>query len=560
MEHRSTLPALVPPLLAAALLRIWGLAGQVVLGDELHPIRSVVLHDLGTILTSYRAADPCIPLTAFLEVATLAGLPLTEVLLRLPALLAGIATVVVLPLAVLPAVGRRRALLFAWFLALSPSLVFYSRIGRPYAIIVLLGLLASAAFWRFWDGGGARWGALYALLGATAAWFHLLAAPAVAAPLAWAVGDVLTRRVRGRRPPERRRGLGSLAAAGAGLALGFAAFLVPAWPSFQAVVGAKVAGGRPGVGTLAGALVLQAGTPSPPLVVAFWVLTLLGGMVLLRERPRLAVYGTVVLALQWFAVVAVLQPTGSEHIVVIERYALVVFPLVLLAAVAGLDRLWTAGAGRPARRWAARGAAVAVVAGLVAGHPYLLEPALRLGPWAGSGTAKLFGTGRPPPALPDGQVPAAYRALAATPGNGALVEAPAYPASWASRAQLALWRLHGRPVVLASQQGWFRAPEARRLLRFKTLVAARPESLRPAGARFVVLHRDRPRLVRIEQAFTNGDTPVEIPPSRPTHPSVRVGRTLARDLRELWGEPHLMDGQVLLWDLDRLPGAPAGVP
>ena len=273
MARRSMLPALVPSLLAGALLRVWGLAGQVVLGDELHPIKNVVLHDLGTILTSYRPADPCIPLTAFLELVTLAGFPLTEVLLRLPALLTGIATVVVLPLVVLPAVGRRRALLFAWFLALSPSLVFYSRIGRPYAIVALLGPCALAAFWRFWKGGGARWGALYAVVGATAAWFHLLAAPAIAAPLAWAGVELVVRRLRGRSSPGRAPGFASLAAAGAGLALGFAAFLVPAWPSFQAVVESKVAGGRPGVGTLAGALVLQAGTPLPPLVVAFWAVT-----------------------------------------------------------------------------------------------------------------------------------------------------------------------------------------------------------------------------------------------------------------------------------------------
>lgn len=545
----SFLLALLPPLLAGGLLRVWGLAGQVVLGDELHPVRNVVLHDLGTILVSYRVADPSIPLTALLEVATLAGLPLTELLLRLPALLAGLVTVVVLPRVVLPAVGPRRAVLFAWLLALSPSLVFYSRIGRPYAIVVLLGFCALAAFWRFWNGGRAAWGALYALTGSVAAWFHLVAAPLVAAPLAWAGAEWGLARVRGRAPGAR--GLASLAAAGAGLALGLAAFLGPSWESFQTVIHRKVAEGRPGAGTLAGVLVLQAGTPFPGLVAAFWGVALLGLVVFLRRRRRLALFGSTAVFLQGLAVVAIFQPTALERVVVAERYALVFLPIVLLAVSAGLDRLWQAGPGRRARRWVARGAGVAVAGGLVLGHPYLLDPALRLGPWAGSLTARLYGAGVPPPALPEEHVSSAYRAVVSTPGEGAVVEVPSYPASWATRAQLALWRLHGRPVVLASAEGWLQAPEARRLLRFDTLVAARPEALRPDGARFVLLHRDRPRLVRIERSFTQGEGPVVDRPSAPAHATVQVSRSLARELSELWGEPHLTDGHVLLWDLAR---------
>lgn len=546
-ERRPLWTALLPPLLAAGALRAWGLADQVLLGDELHPIKNVVLFDLGTILTHYRQADPCIPLTALLEVATLAGLPLTELLFRAPVLLAGLATVVVLPLVVRPVVGRRRAVLFAWLLALSPSLVFYSRIGRPYAVVALLGLCALAAFWRFWNGGGVRWGALYVLVAAATAWFHLLAVPAVVAPLAWAAVDL----VLVRRPPGRRRGFGALAVAGAGLALCCAAFLVPAWSSFQAVLQGKVAGGRPDTRTLFGVLVLQAGSPFPWLVAAFWLLAFGGLVVLLRGRRRLALYGVTIALLQWVAVVVVLRPSGLEHVVVAERYGLVVLPLVLVMVCLGLDRLWRAGAGRGPGRWVPRGAAVAVAAGLVLGHPYLLDPALRLGPWAGSTTAKLFGIGPPPPALPAAHVPASYRALAATPGEGGVVEVPSHPASWATRSQLALWRLHRRPVVLASQMEWLQAPPARRLLRFRTLVPARPETLRSAGARFVLVHRDRPRLVRIQRSIDAGEVPLRPRPSSPSHPLVRSSRSLLRGLRELWGEPHLTDGQVLLWDLHR---------
>lgn len=543
------LPWLLPPLVAGGLLRVWGLAGQILLDDELHSIRNVVLYDLGTILTHYRGADPCIPLTAFLEVATLGGFPVTELLVRLPSLVAGIATVLVLPRLLLPVVGRHRAILFAWFLALAPSLIFYSRIGRPYAIVALLGVCALAAFWRFWIGGSVVWAGLYALAGGTAAWFHLLAAPAVAAPLAWAGGELVMGR--GRAARGRLRGLVSLAGAATGLAVAFASFLVPSWESLHAVAERKVAAGRPGPDTLAGVLVLHAGTPFWPLVVAFWALALVGLGVLLRERRRLALYGSVVVVLHWLGLVAVIKPTGLEHIVVAERYGLVVLPLVLLAVCVALGRLWGLRADRPLRRWMARTAVAASLCGLALGHPYLLDPALRFGPWAGSISARLYGAGAPPPVLPDPFVPAAYRVVAATPGDAAVVEVPNHPASWALRPQLALWRLHGRPVVLASAAGWLQAPEARRVLRFDTLVAARPEALRPDGARFVLLHRDRPRLVRIERTFTEGEGPVVGRPSAPAHPTVQVSRRLARELSELWGEPHLTDGHVLLWDLAR---------
>ena len=62
--------------------------------------------------------------------------------MRWPMMLAGIATLVALPLYARRYLGAGTALFFSVLLAISPMLVFYSRMARPYALTLLLSLVA----------------------------------------------------------------------------------------------------------------------------------------------------------------------------------------------------------------------------------------------------------------------------------------------------------------------------------------------------------------------------------------------------------------------------------
>jgi hypothetical protein len=302
--------ALASAWLAGALARTWSLHLQVYSGDETHAVWSALNMPLSEILVTYRLADHCIPLASFYRLLVRSGVGLSEVVLRAPAVLAGLAATAVLPLLVLRwarsgdgdgATGARWAALYCALLAISPSLVYYSRIARPYAIVAFLAPLAAAAFWRWWRGGGTGWAVLWALAGGLSAWFHLGTAPFVAAPLLWAAGDLLVARWRRRadpaatEPDRRSPGWLALATAGAGLGLALAAFLVPAHGSLLRLMRRK---GAAAEGIDAAGLWdvarLQAGSAWPWVAALFWLAVALSFVAALRRGGRaraVALYG-----------------------------------------------------------------------------------------------------------------------------------------------------------------------------------------------------------------------------------------------------------------------------
>lgn len=130
--------AIAAAVAAAALVRGWNLRDQVLGGDELRAVATALGRSLGWILTTYSVADHSLPLSAGIRLWLEAGGTVSEIGLRLPGLLCGVALVAVgavtMARAVAPAAGAR----LAWLLAFAPALVLYSRIVRPYAPMVLL--------------------------------------------------------------------------------------------------------------------------------------------------------------------------------------------------------------------------------------------------------------------------------------------------------------------------------------------------------------------------------------------------------------------------------------
>jgi hypothetical protein len=327
--HFAWAVALALAVVAGALLRLDQIAAQVLIDDEWHVVHQLLQHGPGEMFVDFGYADYSIPLgiLAWYE-AHLFGL--SELTLRMPMLVCGILTLVAFPSWVAPRLSRATAFVFAALLALSPLLILYSRLARPYAITLLLGWVAHAAFRRWHDAPQERGGAAatYALGATLATWLHPLAAPFVLAPLVAAAFAAL------RGPPEERRTalarVGLLAlATGAMIA---ALILPPLVHNPQSIAGKSGAGG-PGLGTLVGVWYEWLGTGSPIVVVLCLAFATLGMPQVWRALPE-ARSGLLGIALT-LVVVLLARPMWSENPLTLARYLLPLVPLLLLAVAAG---------------------------------------------------------------------------------------------------------------------------------------------------------------------------------------------------------------------------------
>ena len=490
----GALLALLPPLLVGAFLRLKGLSVQVLVGDEIHAVRAVV-HLPWRRIFRFDGRDHCIPLSALYRLLTDLGVELTETVMRSPSIAAGLLTLTLLPVwaARRPDLGGwKTATVWAWLLAIGPGFVYYARIARPYALSVLLATLALAAFLHWYRGAGHRWAAVYVVLGGLALWFHLGFAPFVGSVLAWGLLDRIWDRTWGRPrlsrrgsagAPEGSRSVVSLVAVGCGLAAAVLLIIVPVWISFRRVfLNKRGAGELPG-GVVADVLFLEAGSAHLAVAALFWLVALAGLVVLWRRHPRFALFGLVPVALQWLAIAVVVKPFGVHEPQVLARYVLVTMPIVTLWAAYGLVAGWRAVGSR-------KGALVpaAVLAALLLAGPYVADPWLRLGPFAGTNAAVVVT--EPPRVFPEERVPAVYRLMAATPGEGAVVEAVTTTVALHLDSIVSLARVHERPVIVAIDTPWIDDPR----LALRTVLSTEPAGVCGADARFVVLHRNWLRL------------------------------------------------------------------
>ncbi len=375
VPHLRALPAWVCVLGAALLTGTWlrldQLAAQVLIDDEWHAVHQLLQHGPGAMLLDFGYADYSIPLgVLYWHEAQWWGL--SEFAMRAPMLLCGLATLVAFPVYVVPRMSRATAAIFAVLLAISPLLVVYSRLARPYAITLLLGWIAHAAFQRWHSTPGAHRaaGTVYASSAAFATWLHPLIAPFALAPLLWGLGEL--RRL---PPAERRAAFSRLALLALATAALVAALVLPPVIANPQSLAAKSAVDVPGAATLIGVWFEWLGTPSAIVVVLCLAVAAFGAPDVWRALPE-AHTGVLGLLLTLLAVLLT-RPMWSFNPLTLARYLLPMVPLLLLFVAAGAVRI----AGRIAtpettggRLMFAAVAALPVIA-LAAQSP--LEPMLR---------------------------------------------------------------------------------------------------------------------------------------------------------------------------------------
>jgi hypothetical protein len=508
------------PFVVGAVLRLWNLRDQILGGDETHAIRAALNFTLPKILVTYQVTDNCIPLTALYKLFLLGGMPLTEMLLRLPVLLCGLAALLALPGAFEGRLNRGTVLLYRWLLAISPALVLYSRIARSYMPMALLSFGAVMAFEAWWRTRSWRSGAAYVVLGALAVWFHLGAGPIVAAPFLFAAADALVQR------KDLGRNLRDLLLLGLAVAAAFALFLIPALGSLlEVIAGKRVEQSVPWGQALSGILRLQVGTAALWLAILFWLAALAGLALLVRSERRLALF-TVTVVAGHVAGLLVLSPFGLANPVIFGRYLLPVLPFVLLWVAAAFGAFGRAGGA----------AAVPFVAALLVAGPFADRAVLRTSFLHHNDFVGFY---KPRPTLPAGAAPDFYRQL----HGETVVEFP-WTFIWeANRAFYLYQEVHGGRVIVSTPQRLLFQPG----LALRNAVAPEPGAICRSGAGYLIVHRAE---AREEDGIT--------PDGRLA--DAEDGQTLRRLLREEaarlgervkreWGPPVYADGVLRAWDL-----------
>lgn len=350
---------LIAALLVGVALRAWQADIQILLDDEWHAVHKLLRSDALDIATHLGYADYSIPLTLYYQ-ALQRTIGLSEWDMHVPSLLAGIALLLVGPRLLARHCPLPVRAIWTSLVAVSPLLVYHSKIARPYALTSVLTFVAILSFQAWWLDRRRGQASLYVAATALAGWLHPITLPFTLLPIAYAGARALV--------ASDRRLLRRVALLGVATAMPLVAALGPAlvndWTEFA------LKAGRDSV-TVASAyrtLLMLAGTGSPFLAVPLLLAAAAGSVQLVRRTPDFALFvastagvGSVVVA-----------SSGAEwvsHPLVLARYLLPALPFLLLLAAEGLAAgLQAISAGRAGVAVAAGLTAAAVFAGPIPGE------------------------------------------------------------------------------------------------------------------------------------------------------------------------------------------------
>jgi hypothetical protein len=320
-------------LAVALVLRVQQLARQILVGDEWHALEKAATSSFAEIATSLGSADHSVPIALYYR-ALASTIGLTETGIRLPFLLAGLATVAGGAWIARRVLERATADAFTWLLAISPVLVFYSRFARPYAFTWLLGSAALLASWSWWRHGRRSAGVLYVACVAAAGWLHAASLPFVAAPFV-CYGVQALRLPRS----ERRRALVRLAVLGAASLATLVVLLLPPVLLDPDSVARKTGWGLPLPATVVRAAGVLSGSRFAVLTALLGCAALVGCVRLARARRELVVLFASAGALQLLAIL-VTTPAHRTDSFALARYMGLLVPAALLAVAAGVVGLF----------------------------------------------------------------------------------------------------------------------------------------------------------------------------------------------------------------------------
>jgi hypothetical protein len=328
-------------------LRLYLLADQVLIDDEWHGLYYVIGKSPGWLLAHFSIPGAtCIPLNFYTWMLG-ATVGWSEFLLRLPSLVCGLLCVLICPLLARNLIGTRRAILLAFLLAISPVLIFYSRISRPYSAVAFLAFAALLFAARWMQSGGIRPAILFIVAGVLAIYFHLFAIVTMAAPMLavfvfciWKnfqkMPDVETA-----APSLRQWIVVSLVITGISAALVLPALI----HSLQSTFFTIALKGTFRLESLPQVASLISGTGQPVLAVLFWIALIVGAVEQCRRNPW---FGGMLVSLYPLHALALIfsRPDSAQSAILLVRYCIPLVPVSLLFVACGIQAALEAIAAR----------------------------------------------------------------------------------------------------------------------------------------------------------------------------------------------------------------------
>jgi hypothetical protein len=191
-ERAEALSANQQIALLLGLITLLGLALRIpsmndtLLWDELSTHYVVLDRSFGDMLDMVRGEQEVSPPLYFIFAWLFAQLGDPSLTMRLPSLIAGLATIPLTYLLGAWTVGRKAGLFGALLIAVSPFMVFYSAEARPYGMVTCLTLLSTLALIAAVRGNRTRWWIAFALFSAASMYTHYTALFVLVAQFVWA--------------------------------------------------------------------------------------------------------------------------------------------------------------------------------------------------------------------------------------------------------------------------------------------------------------------------------------------------------------------------------------
>jgi hypothetical protein len=329
--------ALALALLAGFFLRVYLLTDQFLIDDEWHGFYYALGKSPWWLLTHFSIPGAtCIPLNLYTWLLGALG-GWSETLLRLPSLVCGILCVAAGPLLAWKIVGPRRAAWLALLLAISPILIFYSRIGRPYSTVAFLGFATILFAARWMQSNNRRDGIFFAIFGALAIYFHLFAVVVVAAPVMTAIIFHLFAHFGKIKIPAAAPSLKNWLLLAAIIAFVSAVLILPALiHSMQSTFFTIALKGIFKLESLPRVAMLISGTGQTVLALMFWLVLIVGAVDLCRRNPW---FGVTLVSLFPLHALALMfsRPDGMQSAIVLARYCIPLVPVSLLLVAYGMQ-------------------------------------------------------------------------------------------------------------------------------------------------------------------------------------------------------------------------------
>ena len=346
--------------MAGCFLRLFRVGDQILLDDEWHALNVVQDHDYGWIFSHLGHADHSIPMALLYEFFS-HSIGLSELSMRAPSLLAGMAAIVALPFIFRRWLTPVESLVMAALIALSPFLINFSRIARPYTLLALLAACAVIFAWQWWYAReepaksrltGLAWGMCTVL----AAWLNPVSLAVSTAPFLWFGFSALA----SFRSSGSIRPLIRLIALGLGISAVLVLLLYSPLTADLSSLAVKSGVHRVQLETFAELAALYAGS-GHVLVIALMASATVFGWFVLRQRDQ--AFADYLLLITTASTLAVAL-TGAEWIfqgLVLARYLIGLLPLLLALTAIGLLGICQALANRMSLAESTAYSAVAVL-------------------------------------------------------------------------------------------------------------------------------------------------------------------------------------------------------